>query len=307
MLALLLEHQTLDTWMTYNLMETAIRWLEKHPCHGLKWKFDGQTQTRDQQSSTSATVLKLEGKPVDSFFNFQAIRVGGGALKMRHQNRPDGMFLVELHTESSMWTDMALFYEGDVHGKDDGKSLTKGCKNSHKMYQAIVQAQSRNSVMAACVIFAAMEFAPTDKLIEFLDDMFRAHIFACIAIADWNAHIQENRRKTTLLGSLFNNALQVNMEYDFVFGINIGIEPGSQMFETSDFEHRMTEMLTPLGIAANDIRLQDEIKKVAAWSNISQCPQGKASTALPGACAKARTASAVVGASAIDFTSGFSG
>ena len=114
-------------------------------------------QTRDQASSTTADLLGLKNKAVDSFYNFQSIRVGGtGQAAMRHQNRPDGMFLFKVHTTTSGKQDMVLFYEGDVHGKDDGKTLTSGCKNRHKMFQAIAQAQSKNERMAGCAIFAAM-------------------------------------------------------------------------------------------------------------------------------------------------------
>jgi hypothetical protein len=207
MLAQLLEEQTLDAWMTHNLMHEAITWVENKELYGTKVKMINKMMTRDQDSSTSANILNLQGTDVDAFYNFQTIRLGGvGIAAMRHTNRPDGMFVLKLNADAK---DMVLFYEGDAHSKDEGKSLTKGCKNSHKMYQAIAQAQSRNPEMAACVIFAAMLHASTNDALVFVDDMLKAHIFVCIAITDWNAYnkTKVNGRRETLIGNLFRNKL----------------------------------------------------------------------------------------------------
>ena len=270
MLALLLEHQTLDTWMTFQLMEEAIKWVQSKRYSEVEWTFDEVTYTRDQQSSTSAAMLGLKNTVVDSFFNFQSIRVGGGGVPgMRHQNRPDGMFLLQVKTTTKSDQPMVLFYEGDVHGKDDGKGLTKGCKNSHKMYQAIAQAQARSPEMAGCVIFAAMQYAPIDKMMDFLDDMLKAHIFVCIAIADWNKHIGESRRKVTLIGDLFGTGLKTDLKYDFVFGINIGLEQGIPSFNQIEYEHRITEMLKALGNNNSTIEPKARLKGVAVYSSAS--------------------------------------
>ena len=159
------------------------------------------------------------------------------------------MFLLELDTTSFGPQPMVLFYEGDVHKKDAKKTLYEGCRNSHKMYQAIAQAQSKNPNMAGCAIFAAMDDAPTDDLMPFLDDMLKAHIFVCIAIADWNAHIyvkSGQNRKTTMIGSFFKNSLNASIDYDFVFGINIGMANASPGFEETDYTHRIRVMLNAI-------------------------------------------------------------
>jgi hypothetical protein len=55
---------------------------------------------------------------VDHFFNFQSIRVDQDTrAHIRHQNRPDGMFHLKVRNR-----DMVLFYEGDAHEKDSGKT-----------------------------------------------------------------------------------------------------------------------------------------------------------------------------------------
>ena len=185
---------------------------------------------------------------------------------MRHQNRPDGMYLVQLETTAKGPQDMVLFYEGDVHGKDEGKSLYNGCKNSHKMYQAIAQAQSKNPDMAGCVVFAAMQYIPTDRLMEFLDDMLKAHIFVCVAIADWNKHIAEPRRKATLIGGVFDNSLKHSTDYDFVFGINIGLEQGVPSFDQTEFDKRMEDMLGDMNMTKQDIPLMANLQGVADYS-----------------------------------------
>ena len=269
MLARLLENQPLDAWMTHELMEKAIEWVEDNKPFDIEWTSDLSKQTRDQRTSTTAdkSHLDLQNTAVDKFFNFQNINARG-QVGMRHINRPDGMFLLSLETTSSGPQDMVLFYEGDVHKKDANKSLTQGCKNSQKMYQAIAQAQSRNINMAGCAIFAAMDDAPTDQLLPFVEDMLKAHIFVCIAIADWNAHIyvkNDKNRKTTMIGNFFKNSLHVGIEYDFVFGINIGLGNASPGFELTDYNHRIRTMLNTMNYnALVDIEIADDMKFVAS-------------------------------------------
>ncbi len=267
MFARLLENQTLDAWMTFEFMEAAIKWVENCKPLELEWASDEVVQTRDQWSSTSAQLLHLENHPVDSFYNFQSISVNAAAA-MRHQNRPDGMFLLNLTTTMGE-QEMALFYEGDAHAKDEGKNLTTGCMNNHKMYQAIAQAQSKNEHLAGCIIIAAMKDSPTDKLMIFLDDMLKAHIFVCIAIADWNKQIREERRKATFIGNLFGNSLNHSMQYDFVFGINIGLHPGDPGWQDAEFQDRITKMTTPMGLNPVDIRMQQQLRAVAPFSKMT--------------------------------------
>jgi len=272
MIAQLLENQTLDTWMTYDLFQAGIKWVQDKRPLGIKLELDDAVQTRDQESSTTAALLKLGKTPVGSFFNFQSIRFNGiGQPACRHQQRPDGMCLLHLECAAKGKQDMVLFYEGDVHAKDDGKTLTSGCRNSQKMYQAIAQAQSKNDLMAGCAIFAAMKDAPIDKMLDFLDDMLKAHIFVCIAIADWNSHIQAAKRVETLIGSLFGNSLHHSTLYDFVFGINIGLEQGTPSYNQEDFNHRIRTMLGGMGFAVNgnpvahNIDVNANMQRVAAY------------------------------------------
>ncbi len=272
MLGLLLEHQTLDTWMTYQLMQEAVKWVvDKQPL-GMLLTYNEANHTRDQQSSTSATMLNLKNTPVDSFYNFQSIRVDGSTGKpaVRHQNRPDGVFLMKIATEMSFPQDMVIFYEGDVHGKDEKKDNETGCKNSHKMYQAFAQAQSKNPAMAGCTIFAAMQYSPIANITHFIDDMLKAHIFVCIAIADWNKY-NSTDRKRTLIANLFGekNSLVPGIQYDFVFGINIGLEAFPAGFNDGEYAYRITTMLHRLRKNGCSIELRDNLKHVAEFKKIS--------------------------------------
>ncbi len=274
MLGLLLEHQTLDTWMTYQLMQEAVKWVvDKQPL-GMLLTYEEANHTRDQQSSTSACLLQLTGQPVDSFYNFQSIRVDGNTGKpaVRNQNRPDGVFLMQIVKHMSLAEDMVIFYEGDVHGKDENKDNETGCKNSHKMYQAFAQAQSKNPAMAGCAIFAAMQYSPIPNITDFLDDMLKAHIFVCIAIADWNQYNSTNKdRKCTMIGNLFGekNSLKTDIQYDFVFGINIGLEAFPAGFNDVEYTHRITTMLQRLRKHGCNIELNDGLKHVAEFKKIS--------------------------------------
>jgi hypothetical protein len=174
------------------------------------------------------------------------------------------MFLLDL-TAAGGRHDMVLFYEGDVHGKDAGKTQDRGCKNSQKMYQAIAQAQAKNEKVAGCAIFAAMQHAPTDQMLVFLDDMLKAHIFVSIAITDWNSKVQAVARKPTLMSSLFGDVLHSKTKYDFIFGINIGIASGDPSYNESDFSNKIDKMLQRLQIVNCQINITQNLKKVAVF------------------------------------------
>jgi hypothetical protein len=265
MMARLLDNQPLDVWMTFQLMEAALVWVRDKKPLNIDITISDTVQTRDQASSTSAKLLQLQDKPVDSFFNFQSIRFrGGGAPVVRHQTRPDGMFLLDLNASTGQ-EDMVVFYEGDVHGKDAGKTQDRGCKNSQKMYQAIAQAQAKNERVAGCAIFAAMKDAPTDQTLVFLDDMLKAHIFVSIAITDWNSKVQAVARKPTLISSLFGDVLHSKTKYDFIFGINIGIASGDPSYNETDFSDKLNKMLQRLQIVNCQINITQDLKKVAVF------------------------------------------
>lgn len=180
MLGRLVENQGLDNWMTYELMDAVVVKVAEN-FEVDEFQNVSEDMTRDQATNTTADAnhLNLKDKAVNNFFNFQSIRVNqDGRAFIRHQNRPDGMFHLRLGGQ-----DMVLFYEGDAHEKDVGKSVgtvavpDKGCMNSHKMYQYFAQSQSKTMSASACAVFAAMVHVPTDDFVVFLDDMLKAHIF----------------------------------------------------------------------------------------------------------------------------------
>jgi hypothetical protein len=209
-------------------------------------------QSRDQQTSTTASpaFLDLHDTPVDSFFNFQSIRFNGnGKPFVRHQNRPDGMFMIQLQGGQ----EMVLFYEGDVHEKDSGKSLDKGCTNSHKMYQYMAQAQSKTPHFAGCAIFAAMLRATSTNFVGFLDDMLKAHIFACLLIVQYNLNIADKKTKSVLHECLVQ---QKSAVYDFVIGINIKTIATTFQYTKKNFEYKIKKMLDGIGKRSDKIELQ---------------------------------------------------
>jgi hypothetical protein len=251
MLARLVENQGLDAWMTHELMEKAVRKVE-----GLLTTevMKMTKQSRDQQTSTTASpaFLDLHNTPVDSFFNFQSIRYNSNKKPfVRHQNRPDGMFMIELQGAKKM----VLFYEGDVHEKDSGKSLDKGCTNSHKMYQYIAQAQSYSPESAGCAIFAAMLRASSTNFVGFLDDMLKAHIFACLLIVQYNLCITEQNKKSVLYDHVAKQTKQSNNAYDFVIGINIKTIATKFAYTIKNFEYKIKKMLDVIGKKGDKIEL----------------------------------------------------
>ncbi len=58
MLAQLLENQTLDAWMTWNLMHETLQWVETRSkeLFGMEFTIDEKIMTRDQGSCTSAEM-----------------------------------------------------------------------------------------------------------------------------------------------------------------------------------------------------------------------------------------------------------
>ncbi len=248
MLSRLVDNEDLDPWMTFELMEAALRNLTS---------FDGvvlkDNMCRNRQSSTTAAKLNLVGSEADKYYNFQSIRVDTtrGAATIRHQNRPDGMFNLKLGEDN----EMVIFYEGDAHDRDIGKSETKGCKNAHKMYQYMIQAQSLNKRSSGCAVFAAMNDSPTDEVGEFIEDMFKAHMFAGMLIIQHNMY-QRNTARTILEDLL---ELDTKKKYDFVIGINIKSLPTNETFSETNFEGRVTNLLTALN-KQNDVTVELEFQ-----------------------------------------------
>ena len=237
MLSRLVDNEELDPWMTFELMEAALRNLAA--LEGVVLK---ENMCRNRASSTTAAPehLNLEGSEADKYYNFQSIRVDGakGKATIRHQNRPDGMFNLKLGQDN----EMVIFYEGDAHDRDVGKSETKGCKNAHKMYQYMIQAQSLNKRSSGCAVFAAMKDAPTDQVGEFIEDMFKAHMFAGMLIIQHNMYQRKTAR--TILEDLLE--LDTKKKYDFVIGINIKSLPTNEAFSTNNFNGRVHNLLTAL-------------------------------------------------------------
>jgi hypothetical protein len=223
--------------------------------------------TYNLESGTTAERMCLKGD-VDNFFNFKGIRVDGVAADaLRHRNRPDGVFALQMTTSTGTRRDMLLFYEGDVHAKDSGKK-DSGCPNCHKMYQCMAQCHAKSPTMAGCAVFAAMEYATSDKIVSFLQDMFVAHVFVFTAMTHYNYMLdtpriaRSNARAPTFLGSILK--LQPEVDYDFVIGINMAYKTDAQPFaSTSFFDKRITSMLNGLHQTANvTIELDDNFQNI---------------------------------------------
>lgn len=253
MTARLFDNMGLDAWMTFELMGAAInRVIQNDPFKGAKLI----STKRDVWSSTTANFLGLHGKSVDHFYNFQAIKLNGGGGLFRHRNRPDGMFQLEIATDTSS-QQMVLFYEGDKHAKDSGKTLDKGCRNSHKIYQYFAQSQSYNPDMSACVIIASIDRAAED-FVTFLNDLFKAHMFAFALIAHYN--MTSDKKKTCLHKILDLGDLM----YDFVVGINVGLTSDNVSFETKFFDDRMDKLKNFNNYNAASITIRDIMKTEVA-------------------------------------------
>lgn len=252
MTARLFDNMGLDAWMTFELMGAAInRVIQNDPFKGAKLI----STKRDVWSSTTANVLELHNKSVDHFYNFQTIKLDGVAGGLfRHRNRPDGMFQMEIETGTSS-QQMVLFYEGDKHTKDAGKSLDDGCKNSHKIYQYFAQSQSYNADMSACVIIASIDRAAED-FVTFLNDLFKAHMFAFAVIAHYN--MTSDKKKTCLYKLL---GLGDDFMYDFVVGINMGLTSDNVAFETRFFDDRIEKLRNFNNYNAVSITIRDSMKK----------------------------------------------
>jgi hypothetical protein len=229
MYARLMTHMSVDIWMTYELMEVAIKKIISDAA------FPGQFRLletfRDTTSSEVAKGLDIKGKDADNFCSFQGIKLDSETKHLlKHVNRPDGTFTFELEKDGNTQK-MVLFYEGDDHRKDDNKTLTEKCKNSHKMYQYFAQSQSYNADMAGCAIFANMYYGYTE-VIDFLNDMYKAHMFAFAVIAHYN---YESEKSKTSLHQLLD--LEKDMKYDFVIGINMDLKE-SRKFNINFFNAR---------------------------------------------------------------------
>jgi hypothetical protein len=246
----LFDNMGLDAWMTFELMGAAInRVIQNDPFKGAKL----MSTKRDVWSSTTANVLELHNKSVDHFYNFQSIKLDGGEGLFRHRNRPDGMFQMEIETGTSS-QQMVLFYEGDKHAKDANKTLDKGCRNSHKIYQYFAQSQSYNPDMSACVIIASIDRAAED-FVTFLIDLFKAHMFAFAVIAHYN--MTSDKKKTCLHKLL---GLGDDFMYDFVVGINVGLTSDNVAFETNFFDDRMDKLKNFNNYNAVSITIRDVMK-----------------------------------------------
>ena len=250
MLSRLVDHQELDPWMTFELMEAALRNLVGE-LNGVELK---ENMCRDNATSTTAAPehLNLVGTEADKYYNFQSIRVNThkGKASIRHQNRADGMFNLALGQDN----EMVIFYEGDAHEKDAGKTAEKGCRNAHKMYQYMVQSQSKNKRSSGCAIFAAMNDSPTDEVTQFTEDMFKAHMFAGMLIIQHNMY-QRRTAKTILEDRM---ELDTKKKHDFVMGINIKSRAGNDAFRKDEYDRRVNLVRTSLNRNPQiDVELQD--------------------------------------------------
>ena len=252
MYARLMTHMSVDVWMTYELMEVAIKKIVND--NTFPGEFKLLETIRDTTSSEVAQQLDLIGKAADNFCSFQGIKINSDTKQLlRHINRPDGTFIFDL-TKKGSSQKMVLFYEGDDHTKDANKTLIASCKNSHKMYQYFAQSQSYNPDMAGCAIFANIFYGYPDVK-SFLDSMYKAHMFAFAAIAHYN--FEEDRKKTTLHSLL---DLKDDVVYDFVIGINMDLKESTKF--TDSFFNARTEIIQSI-IKNVDITIPEEMKENA--------------------------------------------
>jgi len=215
----LLQNMGIDTWMTYELMEAAINTIKNVKTFPVK--FEVEPTLRDIGSAKVASKLSLKDKDADHFFSFHGIKIDNDSYEtFKHGNRPDGTFKLSFNDSRGSNESMVLFYEGDNHGKDEGKTNTdKGCRNAHKFYQYFAQSQSYNVNFSGCTIIAAISRA-TAGFIPFLDGMFKAHMLAFAVMVDYNFRREEKEKKETFLEKHLR--LKKGVTYDFVIGINMG-------------------------------------------------------------------------------------
>ena len=141
----ILQNMGIDTWMTFELMEAAINTIKS--INTFHVKFDIEPTIRDIGSAKIASKLSLKDKDADDFFCFHGIKIDSDTHEtLKHGNRPDGTFKLNITDSSGSQENMVLFYEGDYHGRDEGKSSNTdgGCRNAHKFYQYFAQSQSYN-------------------------------------------------------------------------------------------------------------------------------------------------------------------
>ena len=238
--ATILQNMNIDVWMTFELMEASIKQIASCDDFPVKGVRIDQT-IRDLGSAKVASKLGLKGSDTDDFFCFHGIKLDDESHEtFKHGNRPDGTFKLAFKDSRESDQKMVLFYEGDNHGKDDGKmSLTDGgCRNAHKFYQYFAQSQAYNKELAACTIIAAIGRA-TAGFVPFVDGMFQAHMLAFAVIAHYNYERDDKKKRETFLGKHLK--LTEGVTYDFVIGINMA-ENSSSSFRSDFWDERIEEI-----------------------------------------------------------------
>ena len=259
--ATILQNVHIDTWMTYELMEASINMMKNLKTDSKDWpvtELKLVSTLRDLGSAKIANKLELSGYDVDNFFCFHGIKIDGDSHEtLKHGNRPDGTFKLTFNDSNGSNQKMVLCYEGDNHGKDDGKSNTEGgCRNAHKIYQCFAQSQSYNEKLSACIIIAAIGRA-TAGFIPYIDAMFQAHVIAFAVITHYNWARDEKLKEATFLHKHLK--LEKNVDYDFVIGINMATNSTSAF--TSDFWTDRIADIIPL--TPGRVEIIEEMKDVA--------------------------------------------
>jgi len=259
--ATILQNVHIDTWMTYELMEASINVMKNLKTDSKDWpvtELKLVSTLRDLGSAKIANKLELSGSDVDNFFCFHGIKIDGNSFEtLKHGNRPDGTFKLTFNDSNGSNQRMVLCYEGDNHGKDDGKFNTEGgCRNAHKIYQCFAQSQAYNGEMSACIIIAAIGRA-TAGFIPYIDAMFQAHMIAFAVITHYNWARDETLRKTTFLHKHLK--LEKGVAYDFVIGINMATNSTSA-FRSDFWTDRIVDIET---LTTGIVEIIDEMKYVA--------------------------------------------
>lgn len=259
--ATILQNVHIDTWMTYELMEASINVMKNVKTDPKDWpvtELKLVSTLRDLGSAKIANKLGLSGSDVDNFFCFHGIKIDANSHEtLKHGNRPDGTFKLTFDDSNGSNQKMVLCYEGDNHGKDDGKFNTEGgCRNAHKIYQCFAQSQAYNDKMSACIIIAAIGRA-TAGFIPYIDAMFQAHMIAFAVITHYNWARDEKLKEATFLHKHLK--LEKNVDYDFVIGINMATNSTSA-FRSNFWTDRIADILP---LTTGTVQIIDDMKDVA--------------------------------------------
>jgi hypothetical protein len=153
------------------------------------------------------------------------------------------------------------------------------------MYQYIAQSHAfmkNHRQASACTVIAALVHVPTDDFVVFLDEMLKAHIFVCIAIAQHNQNKFVNATSKTALEQ--SMGLVRTVAHDFVIGINIQSSDNNEALDLAPWRCRVDQMLGRLNQGAVGgpvtIDLQNLLSQSTGNVNFADYTMGSLAIAL---------------------------